>query len=119
MEHRLRDLIAAVAGQDSDSVVEMLQEHHISNMDTQDKQGHTVLMVASRVGLAVEGIRALCEHGASVSATTQSGKTALMMAARVGNVQAIKVLSKFGADINEMDFGKCLFMSPPHAIIIL
>ncbi len=47
-----------------------------------------------------EVIQALIDHGAAVDGPDGTDQTALMLAARAGNVPALKVLAKNGADVS-------------------
>ena len=48
-------------------------------------------------------ISKLCKEGADVNAKDEHGRNALMFAAAVGNLAAIKYFIKRGADVNEKD----------------
>ncbi|KAJ3117692.1 hypothetical protein HK098_006135 [Nowakowskiella sp. JEL0407] len=74
------------------------------NMETRDKYGKTLLMIACQSGNP-DVISLLIEYGASMSATTQSGKTPLSLAVSFGNLKAVEILLKHGAPIDQPDQG--------------
>jgi hypothetical protein len=74
-----------------------------ARVDQRDRHGDTALIgcAAVRFGnlhLAAQIIRSLLSHGASVEAANDLGESALMWAARAGNVESIGVLLEAGAN---------------------
>ena len=70
------------------------------------KPGETLLMMAAGLNEkkgVVKVLEALIKRGADVNAKSETGKTALMNAARVGSVAAVAVLVEAGADLNAVN----------------
>ena len=70
-----------------------------ADVNAQDKQGFTALMIASKEG-NIEIAKLLIEEGANVNAEDEMGFTALMLASRNGHIAIVKLLIESGADIN-------------------
>ncbi|KAI8925470.1 ankyrin repeat-containing domain protein [Entophlyctis helioformis] len=85
-------LTRAVIEADSAKVGAILNEHGKQlSMETRDKNGKTLLMLACQSGSA-EIVRMLLNAGASTSATTRSGKTALSIGVTYGSLRAAEAL---------------------------
>jgi ankyrin repeat protein len=89
--------------------------------NTRGVHGDTVLaMVANEPGLdfietegtkRLEALRALLDHGANVNGRSAAGRTALMEAAKWGNLEMVRLLVGRGADVNSTDrFGSTALM---------
>ena len=66
--------------------------------DTTDKDGNTLLMIASRQGHA-DMVTMLLERKASVARQTPAGDTALLMASLGGHLDVVKLLVEAGAPV--------------------
>ncbi|KAJ3039162.1 Histone-lysine N-methyltransferase EHMT2 [Rhizophlyctis rosea] len=85
-------LLRAVASNDIKAVDKLLLEHgKIISIEARDKYGKTPLMIACQSG-PPEIVSALLKAGSSVTAATQSGKTAISIASTFGNIEAAKLL---------------------------
>ncbi|KAI8808691.1 ankyrin repeat-containing domain protein [Cladochytrium replicatum] len=74
------------------------------NMETRDRFGKSLLMIACQNGNA-EVVKLLIDNGASMAATTQSGKTALSIAVTYGNLKAVESLIALKVDVDQADQG--------------
>ena len=70
-----------------------------------DTDGYTCLHKAVNAGCNKQTLQALINHGADVNATSKLDRTALKIACRKGNVDAIDVLLHAGADTTISDIG--------------
>ena len=98
-------MVAAVTLQPQ-AVLALLDEG--ARVDQQDRHGDTALIAAAAVRfgelhLAAEILQSLLSHGASVEATNDLGESALMWAARAGNVESIDLLMRAGAQPSRRD----------------
>jgi ankyrin repeat protein len=72
------------------------------NVNAKDKDGATVLMIASEKG-DTEMTRVLLKSGADPNASDVDGYTALMFASYSGNPEIVRLLVGSGADVNARD----------------
>ncbi|KAI8914301.1 ankyrin repeat-containing domain protein [Gorgonomyces haynaldii] len=63
------------------------------SLEARDKSGKTLLMLAAQAGFA-DIVQILLKNGADVSATTQSGKTALSFAISMGSLKSAEAILK-------------------------
>ena len=68
-----------------------------------DASGHTWLHASTDGDCGKEVLQAIMSHGVDVNAKTKDSKTALMLACRKGNIDAINILLNAGADPNIID----------------
>ena len=69
-----------------------------SNSNIADHEGHTSLSAAVFGNCSKNIIRTMIKHGANVNATNKESVTALMLASKEGNVDAMNILINAGAD---------------------
>lgn len=74
----------------------------IQNIDAQDHNGRTSLMLASSQGHLI-ACQQLIEHGADTDAIDEFGRTALIIAAISGFLDVCEMLVSFGADEGHKD----------------
>ncbi|KAI9188477.1 ankyrin repeat-containing domain protein [Polychytrium aggregatum] len=98
-------LLRAIQDNNDSAVSQILFQHSkIINLDSRDKYGKTLLMVACQnPNTAV--VTTLLRYGASTISTTQSGKTALSLAVTYDNLKAVQMLIDYGVDVNSVDQG--------------
>ena len=70
-----------------------------ADVNAQDNNGFTVLMLASANG-HIDVAQLLIEEGADVNAQDKIGATALIVASRRGQTYIVKLLIEAGADVN-------------------
>lgn len=68
-------------------------------VDINTKNGISLVAAAAR-GAPYEMLKFLLENGANVNAIDGSSSTALMYEASRGNAEGVKLLIKYGADVN-------------------
>jgi ankyrin repeat protein len=73
---------------------------HKGDLHLRTSDGTTVLMAAAAYGDGFHQVKFLVEKGADVKAESKVGRTALSSAVRAGNVDAVRLLLKAGADPN-------------------
>uniref|UniRef100_A0A8D8QF42 Ankyrin repeat protein RF_0381 n=1 Tax=Cacopsylla melanoneura TaxID=428564 RepID=A0A8D8QF42_9HEMI len=76
-----------------------------AKIDTQTKQGNTVLHVCCKDGGYFQkgDVEFLCKHGARVDIKNESGKTALHLVIESGNIATVRTLLSHGANIHSRD----------------
>jgi hypothetical protein len=87
---------------DGDSSLEMFEllVRHGAKINLLDKYKNNLLHHAVVNELPAEAIRRLTTYGLNLNAVNKEGKTALMLAAEYGLVDAAKALIESGADVN-------------------
>ncbi|XP_056452764.1 KN motif and ankyrin repeat domain-containing protein 2-like [Gadus chalcogrammus] len=89
------------------SVVSLLLETGVSDVDLQNKAGYTAVMLASLTAPdgpgGVEVVRRLMELGDVNISSSQTGQTALHLAVRHGRVVMVRLLLSFGARADVQD----------------
>jgi ankyrin repeat protein len=85
-------IIRSIQESDSAKVKSILDEFGSQiSAETTDKTGRTLLMIACQLG-DLEIVKALVQHGASITATTMAGKTPLSMAITGGHFPIVHYL---------------------------
>uniref|UniRef100_A0A8D9A4M2 Ankyrin repeat protein RF_0381 n=1 Tax=Cacopsylla melanoneura TaxID=428564 RepID=A0A8D9A4M2_9HEMI len=75
-----------------------------AKIDTQTKQGNTVLhVVCGKKGYFEEDVEFLCKHGARVDIKNESGETALHLVIESGDIATVRTLVSHGANIHSRD----------------
>ena len=74
-----------------------------AKMEIEDADGYTWIHYAVVKSCNKEVLQAIIDHGANVNATSKQKRTALMMVSRNGNVDAMCVLLKSGAEMEIED----------------
>ena len=92
------ELLKAVNAGEVKTVADFLDKGLDPN--TTDRDGHTLLMTASRLG-HLELVKLLIARRASVTRRSAQGDTALMFASLKGNVAIAELLIKHGAQVNQ------------------
>lgn len=90
-------LHAAIAGERNLDVISLLLAHQ-AKTTIFDSNGHTCLHSAAFHDDSTELIRLLIEHGADVNAKAGGGESALSLATKQGNHEAVQFLRQNGAD---------------------
>lgn len=91
------DIIIATEGNDTAKVIEFLNRG--MDVNTADRQGTTLLMMAARNG-NTEVVKSLLASRANVNRRNQYGDTALSLAALNGKLDTAKLLIDHKADLN-------------------
>ncbi|XP_056149593.1 KN motif and ankyrin repeat domain-containing protein 4-like [Lampris incognitus] len=90
------------------SIVSLLLDTGVSEVDLQNKAGYTAVMLASLTAPdgpgGMEVVRRLMEVGDVNIRSTQTGQTALQLAVRHGRVVMVRLLLSCGADADIQDF---------------
>ena len=94
-------LMAACATGNVDAIDVLLKAG--ADPDIMDDAGYTCLQYAVYESCSTEVLEAIIDHGVNVNATKKKCATALMAACQNGDVDAIDVLMKAGADPNIRD----------------
>ncbi len=84
-----------MAATDDTELVELLLEHG-ANVNHQDKQGDSALILAAEFGRAAT-VQILLDSGADVSIRNDDGKTASQIASEKGHAETVKLLRGVGA----------------------
>jgi uncharacterized protein len=87
---------------DAGAVKALLDGPQSPPVDTSDRDGNTVLIIAAAAGRALV-VTALLDRGADVDAKNRQLWTALMKAADKGHVEVVKALLKSNADVRAAD----------------
>ncbi|XP_071773822.2 KN motif and ankyrin repeat domain-containing protein 4-like [Centroberyx gerrardi] len=89
------------------SIVSLLLDTGVSDVDLQNKAGYTAVMLASLTAPdgpgGMEVVRRLMELGSVNIRSSQTGQTALQLAVRHGRVVMVRLLLSCGADANIQD----------------
>ncbi|KAH9108664.1 hypothetical protein AeMF1_016180 [Aphanomyces euteiches] len=105
-------LHAAVLHRQSSTIVDALSQDELIDVDQQDENGNTALMLAARgtSKLSVEYVQILISREADVDIKNKDSRTALMIAAVAGNVDIVELLLNQMAeiDIQDKDGKTCL-----------
>ncbi len=91
------DILTAASNDDTATVVSLLQRG--MDVNTADRAGNTLLMIASRSG-NIPLVKSLLASRANVYRRNQHGDTALLMAAIKPDVEAARLLIEHGAELN-------------------
>jgi ankyrin repeat protein len=98
-------LIAAVKKDDLNNIVQLLNAG--SDIDYQDKYGHTPLIEA--VGCRhIEATKLLIAKGAYLETYNNEGDNALLLATQKGNLEIAKMLLEAGANVNAPNNHGCI-----------
>src|SRR4030067_817467 len=92
------DLLKAIEGDNTREVTAILQRG--MDVNTVDKSGNTLLMLAVQKGNA-ELVRFLLAHRARVNVRNQYGDTPILLAALKGQIEILKLLVAAGGEINQ------------------
>ncbi|KAG9404667.1 hypothetical protein AC1031_004872 [Aphanomyces cochlioides] len=105
-------LHAAVLHRQSSTIVDALSQDELIDVDQQDENGNTALMLAARgtSKLSEEYVQILISREADVDVKNKDSRTALMIAAVAGNVNIVELLLNQMAeiDIQDKDGKTCL-----------
>lgn len=93
----LEDLLGAVEKGQPKQVAALLDRG--LDVNTTDKSGHSILMLAARMGHR-EVVSLLLSRKASLSRRSPVGDTALMMASLRGDLEIVRLLVGAGAEVN-------------------
>ena len=99
-------------------MVSLLLENKASPDTPRALRGRTALMVASAYYSGTGVCKLLVAKGANVNAISESGKTALMLAARDGKKDVVEYLLSVGADASKKDIGGYRALDFAHDIDI-
>ncbi|ETW04194.1 hypothetical protein H310_04539 [Aphanomyces invadans] len=105
-------LHAAIIHSQLPPTIELLAQDDLIDVDAKDKNGNTAMMIAARGEFedALEYIKILISHEASIDEANMHGKTALMIASVAGHVDIVEFLLQSMADIDiqDLDGRTCL-----------
>ena len=91
------DILAAANDNDTATVVDLLKRG--MDVNTSDRAGSTLLMIAARTG-NLQLLQTLLANRANVNRRNQYGDSAVMVAALNGKLEAVKALLEHGAELN-------------------
>lgn len=91
------DILAAANNKDTATVVDLLRRG--MDINTADRTGSTLLMIAARTGNQ-SLLQTLLTNRANVNRRNQFGDSAVMMAALNKRLAAVQILIEHGADLN-------------------
>ena len=97
-----RDLLQWSREGDFERLQQMLSEHPGVNVNCEDIDGWTPLLLAIKYG-HVKIVPLLLDAGANVKHKTQTGKSALLLATAHNESALINTLLKYGADASEVE----------------
>src|SRR3990167_6076301 len=86
--------------QDQEELILYTNEFTSSDIDFQDEDGNTALINAILDEDDFQAIRLLIEQSSNLDIQNNHGATALMGAIFLENIDVIKLLIKYGADVN-------------------
>jgi ankyrin repeat protein len=95
-------LLECASNNDIDGIKKLFSSNIIPNINTENKHGATVLMIAS-VKNNENIVKLLIDKGANVEAKDNYGHTALMYACQNNHITIVKMLIEAGADVNAKD----------------
>ncbi|XP_048416047.2 KN motif and ankyrin repeat domain-containing protein 1-like isoform X1 [Stegostoma tigrinum] len=89
------------------SIVKLLLDTAICNVDWQNRAGYTAIMLAALAAMETDAemnvVKQLFSLGNVNAKASQAGQTALMLAVSHGRIEMVKALLGCGADVNSQD----------------